>query len=988
MISPKRVLGSGVAGVAAIALTISGFALSTQAAVVSPDIIKPTAGTTQINLIGFNDFHGRIAPGAVKDGTQAPSTPELFASTVFQAQNAFGADKSIVISNGDAVGASIFESAVQKDEPTIDVLNAMGVQVYTQGNHEFDGGADDAENRIAPRTGGHDLAANVLNDRGERPFKSYATFEVSGFTVAVVGAVTKDVPGLVSPDGIKGYTFEDPVAAVNRVTDELTDGDPANGEAQIIIASYHEGGPIAGSDKFEQNMQNDVFKHIVNDTSPKVAAIYNAHTHMPYAYDAPVPGGSTRPVVQSNSYAGSSRGDAAAIGQIVLTVDAQGKVTGSESSLVPLAKSIPAELAGDSRLAEIKRIVDESAVRANELGKREIGTQSQDITRAKVCEGGFTNYNEAGQLIGCDPVKTPDDRAQESSLGRLVANSMHEAVAETGREVDVALMNPGGLRADISNDDGKITYREAAAVLPFANTITHVQLDGASLKQVLEEQWQPDGSSRPYLQLGISDNLTYAADPSRERGDRITAVTIDGEPLDPARVYNIATPNFLAAGGDNFASFTNAKSVTDTGLIDLESFVNWIQAKGSIDAPINRAGVNVGGYQPNMQVAAGGSIALEVGRMDLNSLAHIRSNAVIAKLEGGDINEELGMAEISGEPQKLELTVPRNVPAGNYSVKLYSIGSDTVVTLPVEVTDFPTETQRLAGPNRYESAVAVSQQHGIVGNPVFLATGERPADALAAGPAAASVDGSLLLTPPTQMLPSVAGEIKRLQPSTIYVIGDEKTITSTVVKKALDATGGKAEIVRIGGANRVETSVKIAETFFPEAEGAYIANGWTFADALSASSAGALENRPVLLTQVDTLSAPILPQVKKLKTVTLVGSERAVSAAVESAIRAANSELQVARGAGENRYETNISLNEAVAGRNPEHIVVATGEKFPDALVASVIVDRLNAPLVLTTGTCVVQRTSDYLTNATPYNAHIVGDDKSVADNWNSTICK
>ncbi|CAG7844291.1 Endonuclease YhcR [Pseudoclavibacter triregionum] len=687
MQSFTRVLAGAGAACLGAAMLATGLAAPANAAVLSPAVIQPTAGATQINLVGFNDFHGRI------------TTADLFASNVLTAQAPYGEAGTIILGNGDQVGASLFESAIQNDEPTIDALNALGVESYTQGNHEFDKGAADATGRIAPGTSGVDLAANVTDASGAHPFGEYALFTVNGVTVAVIGAVTDDVPSLVSPDGISGYTFEDPVAAVNRVAAQLSDGNAANGEAQVIVASYHEGAPTAGSDQLATNMTNATFAHLVNDTSPLVDAIYNAHTHMPYAYDAPI-GATTRPVVQADAYGAS-------IGQIVLTVDpATGSVTASQSSIIPTPKAVPAELAADPRILQIQAIMAEAKATADVLGAQVIGTQTVDATRAKVCDPAVPLTVAAdGTTSGC-VVTTQDDRANESNLGGIVANSMYDMVSATGRAVDIAFMNPGGLRADLLNNDGQVTYREAASVLPFANTLTYAQLTGADIKAILEQQWQPATVSRPYLQLGISDGLTYTYDPTRAEGDRILSIALNGVQLDPATVYNVVAPNFLTAGGDNFTAFRNASAVADTGLVDLESFVNWIKQNGSLPNDDARNGVIVpalagtAGYPYTESVDAGTTLTIDASKFDLASLGFTRNTAVTAYIQGGTLAAPVAIGTATIDPSAPDMasilaTIPADLASGAYTVVLQFDGSDTVSYLPLLVngpTPTPTAT--------------------------------------------------------------------------------------------------------------------------------------------------------------------------------------------------------------------------------------------------------------------------------------------------------
>ena len=145
----------------------------------------------------------------------------------------------------------------------------------------------------------------------------------------------------------------------------------------------------------------------------------------------------------------------------------------------------------------------------------------------------------------------PENRGGESTLGNFVADVQLWALNQDGtRDVDIAFMNPGGLRADI--DAGDVTYQEAANVQPFANTLVTMDLTGAQIKTVLEQQWQPAGASRPFLKLGVNKELTYTYNPTAPAGSHITEILLNGVPLDPAATYSVGVNSFLASGGDNF----------------------------------------------------------------------------------------------------------------------------------------------------------------------------------------------------------------------------------------------------------------------------------------------------------------------------------------------------------------------------------------------------------------------------------------------------
>ena len=187
----------------------------------------------------------------------------------------------------------------------------------------------------------------------------------------------------------------------------------------------------------------------------------------------------------------------------------------------------------------------------------------------------------------------PENRGGESTLGNLVADVQRWSLNEDGtRDVDITFMNPGGLRADI--DAGEVTYKEAANVQPFANTLVSMDLTGAQVKKVLEEQWQPAGASRPFLKLGVNKELDLHLRPGGVRpGSRITEIMLNGQPLDPAAVYSVGANSFLAAGGDNFFTLAAGTNKADSGKIDLESMVDWFDAFGTATPDLKQRAVGV-----------------------------------------------------------------------------------------------------------------------------------------------------------------------------------------------------------------------------------------------------------------------------------------------------------------------------------------------------------------------------------------------------------
>lgn len=637
--------------------------------------LEAEAAPVELTLLDINDFHGRIDANTV-----------AFAGTVEELRAA-AEGPTLFLSAGDNIGASLFASSVAKDQPTIDVLNALGLQATAVGNHEFDRGFADLAGRVSDAADYPQLGANVYLKGTQTPaLDEYTLLDAGGLTVGVIGAVTEETPTLVSPAGIADLDFGDPVEAVNRVAAQLSDGDPSNGEADVLVALYHEGagaGTPDGATLEEELAAGGAFAALVNDTSSTVDAIFTGHTHKEYAWSAPIPGTDrTRPVVQTGSYGAN-------IGKITLSIDpATGEVTAHTESNVKRTTTAAATLVATyPRVAAVKAIVDAALAAAAEIGNTAVGEVSGDITTA-FGGGSFQN----GVWVG----GTRDDRASESTLGNAVATMLRDSLSALPNGADIGVTNPGGLRADLWDTqakfgstavpglaDGTVSFSQANAVLPFNNTLALVSLTGAQFTTMLEQQWQrnADGTvpSRPYLQLGLSDNVTYTYDASRPEGSRITSVTINGAPLDPAASYRIGTFSFLATGGDNFRAFTQGADYVDTGLLDYEAWVDYI-ADGSPLAPdFAKHAVQVTGVPET--VTAGTAFTFGVAGLNLTSRGAPENTTLQVSL--GDT--ALGEVPVAAGAATVTVTLPAGTPAGAVELTLTAPDSGTVVRVPLVV---------------------------------------------------------------------------------------------------------------------------------------------------------------------------------------------------------------------------------------------------------------------------------------------------------------
>ncbi|UNX53705.1 ExeM/NucH family extracellular endonuclease [Georgenia sp. TF02-10] len=623
--------------------------------------VPAAAPTVDISLLSINDFHGRIEA----DGQSAGGAVLACAVDHFRAEN----PNTLFVSAGDNIGASTFTSFVQQDQPTLDVLNAIGLDVSAFGNHEFDRGRADVENRVLGAADFPYIAANIVDDAGAPVYDPYHIEEVGGLRVGFVGAITEEMPTLVSPAGIEGLTFTDMGEAVNAYAAQLSDGDEANDEADVVVVLVHDGAPtpdLASAD-------GTPFGDLVAGAHESIDAIISGHTHQAYVHDV-----DGRWVTQTGQYGEQ-------LGHLTLTVDrATGEVTASTAENVDLVPEpgnpgatppVPRQTfcPGDP---EVQAIVDEAVAQAEVLGAVPLGEITADLNRARQSNGS-------------------ENRGGESTLGNAVADVHLWAAQRTNAEADLAVMNPGGLRADLTyaesagEGDGVVTYREAAVVQPFANTLVTTNLTGAQVEQVLEEQWQPAGASRPFLKLGVSAGLSYTYDPDAPVGERILSVTLDGEPLDPAATYTVVANSFLAGGGDNFTTLAEGTGTADTGQSDLAAMVDYLDEFGSLSPDYRQRAVGVNWVSdPAAEYAAGEEIAVDLSSLAF-STTEPKPETVTITLGGTavgtapvdltivDTTDEVGRAQV-------RVTVPEGLE-GTVDLVVTDETTGTTVTLPVTV---------------------------------------------------------------------------------------------------------------------------------------------------------------------------------------------------------------------------------------------------------------------------------------------------------------
>jgi len=598
----------------------AALALATSVGLVAaPSVASAAPGSNapvNVQLIAMNDFHGRIelTTGADSEQITAPGPDGAYgtaddvktvvggaanvASTVQRLQADFlrkaNGQKagSFFVGAGDLVSASPFASSVFKDEPTIEVLDALGLDVSSVGNHEFDRGTDELRRISAatdntfsddvtacPKTLGGEpfvagtdgcfgvgehafdgadfpyLAANVVSkETGGPMLPPYQVFDVDrGKKVALIGVVTETTPGIVAPDGIADVTFIDEAEAVNKYVPELR-----RQGVEAIGVLIHEGGQQNGPTGADPNGCNGLTGPIVdinNRISNAVDLIVSAHTHAAYNCKLAVPGGQDR-LVTSAGYYGRLLSD------IRLTLD--GKTGDVDRKKTYQATNVPVVRTNPD--ARVQSIVDYWVARSAAQGNVVVGSASADIKNAA----------SAG-------------RPFEQPIGNLVAEAQLEGMQEEQFGLPViAFMNPGGVRTDILA--GEVTYRELFNVQPFGNTVNTITLTGADIDDVLEQQYQqdPDGAAGPLdagprgtrLTMGTNAGFVWSYDLTQTYGNRVpdTSITLGGVTIVPSQTYRVAANSFLTAGGDSFAAFLNGSAVT-TGPVDVDVLVEYFETR-------------------------------------------------------------------------------------------------------------------------------------------------------------------------------------------------------------------------------------------------------------------------------------------------------------------------------------------------------------------------------------------------------------------------
>ncbi|HEY7487553.1 MAG TPA: bifunctional metallophosphatase/5'-nucleotidase [Streptosporangiaceae bacterium] len=576
------------------AVTIAGaHTLSDKVAVDWSGKNKPRR-TTDVHLLAWNDFHGNLEPGGLNIYGKFAGGAAYLAKLVNDKQAQYGSRQASIIA-GDNIGASPLANGLFFEEPATIVTNFMHADFSSVGNHEFDKGRDELlriqRGGCKPQDGctaapyavpgkkkpvqtypGADfqyLSANVTDDAtgktlfpayGVKSFKSNSGRKVP---VGFIGEVLQATPTIVTPSGVAGLTFGDEADAANKAAAQLR-----HRGVNIPVLVIHQGGFQNPANTVPNgcagNLAGSDIEKIVQRLDPSIKIIVSGHTHAEYRCTITT-NGVTRLITSAASFG-------RILSDIKLTIDDKtGRLVAADAtnSIVENALNTPGPgvvrqddpSKADPKVAAIvKQYVDASAPLANKV----IGKVQGDLTRTPTALG-------------------------ETTLGDVIGDAQLAATsdASTGG-AQVALMNPGGVRADLLASSissggeavGEVTYGEAFTVQPFGNSLVTKTMTGDMLRRVLEQQYLGCGGQTSAKTLQPSATLTYQANPAAANcADKIGEIRVGGTVVTPTTSLRVTMNSFLATGGDGFTVFNEGTDALG-GAQDIDALAAYLTAAG------------------------------------------------------------------------------------------------------------------------------------------------------------------------------------------------------------------------------------------------------------------------------------------------------------------------------------------------------------------------------------------------------------------------
>jgi len=587
------------------------------------------ATPVNVRLIAMNDFHGNFAPPSTSNGgsmtlpnggagQKVTVGGAAYLATLVKNLKA-QSPNSILVGAGDGISASPFESMITHDEATVDILNTIGLEVTSVGNHEFDHGSAELlriqnggcypasgtqgvvgsdtclVNGIYPGAKFKYLAANVnVTATGKTLLPATYIKRFGTVSVGFVGLTFQGTPTAVSASGVAGLEFKEESAVINQYAAQLK----AQGVNAVVVL-IHQGGQTTATtinDKTCPGFSGDITT-IVDKLSADVDVIVSGHTHQEYVCNYPAKAAKKNILLTSTGYYGGavsaidlvlqpSKGMVSASANTVPVIQADAAPQKQADGTTAATLVLPTGFAAVTKDSTVDALVTKYKMLSATLAGQGIGTITANLNRALMTVAGVTGRDESA----------------EGAMGDVMADSYLNGVPGGA---DIAFTNPGGVRADLTyTAPGTVTYAALNTVEPFGNTLSTLNLTGAQLQSLLEQQWSAANRGAKYNLvtgtsgriLQVSKGLTYTFDNSKITGNFATdgspivagTLKLNGVAIDPAKSYKIVTNSFLASGGDNFTVMATGTNITDTKMLDLDAFIAYFKANSPVSPPAAR----------------------------------------------------------------------------------------------------------------------------------------------------------------------------------------------------------------------------------------------------------------------------------------------------------------------------------------------------------------------------------------------------------------
>lgn len=494
------------------------------------DLASAPKENVKVQLLGLNDLHGQLDTDTkvTANGQEVLAGSMEYTAAAMKQREASNPN-TLLVHAGDMIGGSPLISALFQDEPTVEVMEAMGFDVGTLGNHEFDEGISELKRMINggehPKgTKGYDgmnfpiIAANAYDTAtGQLITQPYTIKEVGGKKIGFIGVVTQETPTMIVRKGNETLEIRDEVEAINHYTDILK----KQGIEAIVVLAHN---PTLQTGKADLYDASDIAEKVDDE----VDVIFAAHNHV--FNDKVV---DNKLIVQAYSY-GSAFSD------VDLELDAvTGEIVNKEAEVVTVYQK---DYTPDPTISAImKKYEDLIAPIKAEV----VGDSMQTLPK------GYPSSETIGDF----------------ALGNLIADGM-----KTAMNADFAMMNGGGVRAQL--DAGLVTFGDLFAIQPFGNVLNKVMLSGQDIETVLNNQITEKG-----LDFHIA-GFKYTWDSTTKKV--VDILLPNGSKIDPNKEYSVVVNNYMY--GNIKYGIGELSTNLEVGPEDLQATVDYVK---SLSKPFN-----------------------------------------------------------------------------------------------------------------------------------------------------------------------------------------------------------------------------------------------------------------------------------------------------------------------------------------------------------------------------------------------------------------